>query len=101
MRYLTLSLIAFTPLAASAAQITDFASLVSELIGIINYVIAFVIALSFLTIVWGVVKAWIIGGGNEESVKSGKMTILVGFIVFTLMIGVWGILAILKQTFFA
>ncbi len=79
---------------------TDFKSLVGIFTGIINILIPFIITLTFLTIVWGVVKTWIIGGGDTEQIEKGKKIIAVGIIALVIMVSIWGILSLLRISIF-
>ncbi len=91
-----------TPLsfAYAAAAPGDFASLVAIVIGIIKTLIVLVFTLTFLVIIWGVVKGWIIGGGEAEGIESGKNTLFAGIVALVVMLSIWGILEILKSSLF-
>lgn len=78
----------------------DFKGLVGIVTGLISIMVPFIFALTILTIMWGVIKAWIIQGGDEKGVDSGKQIALVGIIALIIMSAVWGIVALLKNSFF-
>ncbi len=78
----------------------NFREFVGILLDIINVLVVFVFALSFLAILWGVTSAWIIGGGNEIEIARGKKIVLVGVIVLVIMTGIWGILELLRYSLF-
>lgn len=82
------------------AAVTDFKSLVGMLIGLINQLFLILIALTFLVLVWGIVKGWIIHGGDVESVEKGKKVLYAGIVVFTILASLYGILTMLRTTFF-
>ena len=87
------------PLSAYA-QPRSFKELVNVFVGIINLLIPLVIALTFIVFLWGIVQAWILGGGDETKVTQGKQIAIWGIIVFVVMIGVWGILALIRSGLF-
>jgi len=81
-------------------NMNSFSDLVVKFIEIISMLVPIVFALTFLVIVWGVIKAWIINAGDENSVAEGKNIAIVGTIGLVFMFGIWGILAILKASIF-
>jgi hypothetical protein len=78
----------------------SFAGFVATIIGIIQTLIALVFVLTFLVIVWGVIKGWVIGGGEAEGVSQGKSTLFAGIVGLVVMFSIWGILELLKSSFF-
>jgi hypothetical protein len=72
------------------AWIADFAALIVPLI----------ISLTFVWIIWGMVKSWIIQGGSEEGVQQGKWIIITGIIGLTIMIGMWGLIYLIQDFIF-
>ena len=103
MRLLFLSLFVLVPLSTFAQGITpptDFRSFLGILNGIINILIPIIFALTFLTIAWGVIKAWIIGDASSENVEKGKQIVFVGVIALVVMSAIWGILRLLQQGIF-
>ena len=103
MRLLLLSLVTLLPLSVFASNVTpptDFRSFLGILNGIINILIPIIFALTFLTIAWGVIKAWIIGDASSENVEKGKQMVFVGVIALVVMSAIWGILRLLQQGIF-
>ncbi len=78
----------------------NFSDLVASFITIISLLIPLIFAITLLVIVWKVIDAWIIHGGDEGKVEDGKHTIIVGIIALVIMSGIWGILSILQSSFF-
>jgi len=76
-----------------------FADLVGVLTHYISLLVPIIFALTFLYIAWGIIKAWIINGGDEGAVAEGKKIALVGVIALTFMFGIWGVLKILQGAF--
>lgn len=78
----------------------NFSDLVAEFINIITLLIPLIFAGTLLIIVWKVIDAWIIHGGEESKIEDGKHTIIVGLIALVVMSGIWGILSILQSSLF-
>ena len=74
----------------------DFRGVVAVFISIIDYLILVVFALSLLVFLWGITKAWVLGGGDEKSVSSGKQIAVAGIIGLVVMVGVWGLVALIQ-----
>lgn len=77
-----------------------FATLVDDVLQIVQKLIAFIFVFTFITFMWGVIKGWVIQGGSEEGVESGKKVVFAGIVAFVVMSSVWGILYILKSSIF-
>ncbi|MFT7507453.1 MAG: hypothetical protein ACI92I_000603 [Acidimicrobiales bacterium] len=78
----------------------NFADLVAKFIEIISLIVPIIFALTFVVLAWGIIKAWIINGGDENSVEEGKKIALAGVIALVIMFGIWGILAVLRNSLF-
>ncbi len=79
---------------------TSFKGLVEFIIDFINILIPTLFAVLFVYIVWKIVDAWVLNAGNDEKIEEGKRLITVAVLVFVLMISAWGIVALIKQSFF-
>ena len=102
MRYILLSLaLILTPLLSHAETpetLTEFLKIFKDIFSIL---IPIIFALTFITISWGVARAWIMGEASEEDVEKGKRLVFIGVIVLALMATVWGIVKMLSTTFFS
>ena len=78
---------------------STFTELVSRLTELIGLLIPVVIGLTFIFIAWKVLSAWVINGGDTESVEKGKNAALIGVVVLVFMFGLWGLLAVLQTSF--
>jgi hypothetical protein len=87
-----------TPLPTGSGE--DFAWLVGKFVGIINLIIPLLFGLALVVFIWGIMNAWILGGGDQTRIDKGKKTALAGVIGLVVMVGVWGIVALLKSSFF-
>ena len=56
----------FAPMLAFAQDATDFTNFIAQLLAFINAAIPFVFALAFLVFIWGMFKAFILGGSDPE-----------------------------------
>ena len=79
---------------------TSFKGLVEFVIDFINILIPTLFGLLFVYIVWKIVDAWILNAGNDEKIEEGKRLVTVAVLVFVLMVSAWGIVALIKQSFF-
>lgn len=87
------------PYAAFAAEKpTDFKSLVGLFLNLIDQGIYLFFALTVLVIIWGVVRTWVIQGGDAKTIEAGKKLVFVGIITLVIMTSLWGILHILQST---
>ena len=76
-----------------------FAQLVEKILEPINSLVPLLFGIILIIIIWRVIDAWVINGGDEEAVKKGKTTLLTGIIVLVVLLCVWGIVALLKVVF--
>ena len=79
---------------------TTYQGLVSHIIGIINLIIPTLFGLLFVYFIWKMVDSWIINAGDEKKVEEGKKYAIAAVLVFVLMVSVWGIVSMLKQSVF-
>lgn len=78
----------------------DFKGLVAVFTNFIALLVPVIFALTFLYVAWGIIKAWIINGGDEGAVEEGKKVALVGVVALAFMFGIWGVLKILQDALF-
>lgn len=83
------------------AYAQTFADLVGTILDVIAILVPLVIALTFLVIIWGVAKGWIINNEDTNSIEKGKQILIWGIIALIVMLSIWGIIALLRGTFFA
>jgi hypothetical protein len=59
--------------------------------------IPLVFGLALLMFIWGVFKAFILGGSDEEKQKEGKQLMLYAIIGFVVMVSIWGIVNLIAN----
>src|SRR4051812_31576646 len=97
MKKIIAFVLAGSPLLAFAQPITDINSLALKTTNIGNLIIGLAISLAVLFIIVNVVRYLIAGG--EEDRKKGGQAILYGVIGLFIILSIWGLVAILKNSF--
>ena len=94
---LTLSL----PVTALAVDKNDnFATLVDEIISLLQVVIPFIFSVALLVIIWKIIDTWIINAGDTTKLAAGRQFVLYAVLILVVMSGIWGILALLRSSLF-
>ncbi len=81
------------------AEPQNFTDVVNIVIDFSNLVILFLISLSIVVFLWGVMKVWILSGGDAYKVQEGKKYVVAGIVGLFVMVTVWGLVRILAITF--
>ena len=71
----------------------------SILSAINNIFVPVLFAVAFLVFLWGVYKYFILGAAEEKSREEGRNFVLWGIIGFVVILSVWGLVAIVGNTF--
>lgn len=79
---------------------TTFSGLVNEILGLINMVVPIIFAFVFVFLVWKIFDAWVINAADERKREEGKQYAVVASIVMVIMIIAWGVVAMLRRSFF-
>ena len=82
------------------SNITDFNSLVNYILELISLLIPVIFGLIVIVLVWRLIDAWVINGGDQTKIDDGKRTALIGIVVLVILSGVWGILELLRSSLF-
>lgn len=88
---------AILPLLAAAAT-TDVQGLIETAQNLINRLIPFFVAIAALVFIWGVVE-FVASAGDEEKRSKGRQHMLWGIVGLAVIVGLWGLVKILVQTF--
>ncbi len=79
---------------------TTFAGFVDMILGIINLIIPAIFAVIFLVLVWKIFDAWVINAADERKREEGKQFAIVSVIVLVIMMVVWGIVELIRDSIF-
>ncbi|MFA5791498.1 MAG: pilin [Candidatus Paceibacterota bacterium] len=83
--------------ACTSGTITTFQGMLCKVSEILGAILPVLIALGVVYFVWGVVQYVI--SSDEEAKKTGRNRIIYGIIGLAVIIGMWGLVNILKNTF--
>lgn len=98
-RIFSLGIIFIIPIFTFAAETPkDFKGLVELFLGIMNTLIYIIFALTILVLIWGILRAWVMGGDDAHKVENGKKLVLVGIITLVVMTSLWGILQVVRTS---
>src|SRR3989344_3922984 len=78
---------------------TTFSTLVNKILGYLAPVVPLILTLTMVVFIWGLAQ-FILASGDEKKVASGKQLMIWGIIGFFVAVSVWGIVAMLTNTFF-
>lgn len=81
-------------MAFAVENLTDLFDLVTSLM---NSAIPLIFGLAFLYFIWGLVK-YVYAGGDEKARKEGTNMIIWGVVIIFVMLSVWGLVNVLKNT---
>lgn len=95
-----IALASLPSIALAASTPTNFRGLVDVILGIIKIVVTLVFGLTFLYFMWTLIRTWIVHGGDAGSIEEGKKTLVVAVIALVIMISVWGIVGLIRQSLF-
>lgn len=98
-KYIAAGFIATVVSVPSIVLAKTFRELTGEILKIGNYIIPLIISLGLVYFLWGVSK-YVAPGGDDDKIKEGKNMMIYGIIGLFFMVSVWGLVAIVTQTFF-
>jgi len=84
--------------AQTACSGTGIGKMICQAQVIINSIVPVLIALGVVYFVWGVVT-YLVNGGDEEAKKKGRDRIVYGIIGFAVIVGLWGLVNVVVNTF--
>lgn len=85
------------PTTCKGGAITTLQGMLCKISEILNAIIPVLIALGVVYFVWGVITYVV--ASDEEAKKAGRDRIIYGVIGLAVIVGVWGLVAILRNTF--
>ncbi|MEI6553723.1 MAG: hypothetical protein WCO09_04080 [bacterium] len=77
---------------------SGLAGLIPYLIGFVQAVIVFILALAVLTFVWGIFKLVVASGDSKER-EQARGYIFWGVVALAVMVSVWGLVNLLTSSF--
>ncbi len=83
--------------ATGTQGVTDVATILCRIGNILNLVVPVLLALGIVYFVWGVINYVI--ASDEEAKKAGRDRIIYGIIGLAVIVGVWGLVKIVTNTF--
>lgn len=73
----------------------------AKIIYAINFYFApALMAIAFITFLWGVYKYFILGAANDTERETGRQFVLWGIIGFAVIVSVWGLVFLVSGTLF-
>jgi|SRR3989344_4659383 len=98
VKFIPISLFVFSPLVAfaQASASSGLAAVITKISDLLKSVLPVLISLGVVYFAWGVVQYFI--ADSEEAKKTGKDRIVYAIIGLTIIVSVWGLVAILNQT---
>ncbi|MDP3874982.1 MAG: hypothetical protein U1C66_00385 [Patescibacteria group bacterium] len=79
------------------AELTGVKDLIQAVGGLLNPLIAIVVAVALLVFFWGLAKFIFRLGGDEKAVEEGKRIMLWGLLALFVMVSVWGIINFMQK----
>ena len=95
----TLSAILFLGAAPRVLFARDLKSILGIFVDLLNLSINLMMVLALLGFIYGAIK-FIYSAGDERARDAGKKTMVWGILALFFMVAVWGMVKVLKQTFF-
>ena len=86
-----------TPTVCQSGTITTIQGILCKISEILNAIIPVLIALGIVYFVWGVITYVV--ASDDEAKSTGRDRIIYGIIGLAVILGVWGLVGILKNTF--
>lgn len=86
------------PRIASAQTVRDFDGLVQKIYNILSSIVPIIISLAVIVFLWGIFQ--LVKSNSEDSRKDAIKIISFGVFALFVMVSVWGLVAILSNTFF-
>lgn len=84
---------------AYAAQADDLSGLLEIIREILGTLVPIIVGLALVVFLWGVLR-YVIAGADKEGKEQGRNFMIWGIIGLTVMVSIWGLVALVKNTFF-
>ena len=96
---LTVSLLPATAFAQSLSSINNVNDVTNTFQSLLDLATSIIVALAVVFIIWNVVKYLIQGGADADKRKEAQSAIFAGIIGLFVIVSIWGLVSILKNTF--
>ncbi len=93
-----LILITFAPSLALAQPVNNFEGLVAKIYGMLASIVPLIVALTLVVFLWGIFQ--LVRSNSEDTRADAIKVITFGVVALFVMVSVWGLVAILNNTFF-
>ncbi len=93
-----LGMIPLTAFASHQGSSGGLGGVIQRITSLLNALIPFIITLAMVYFLWGV-SQFILHGGDETKRSEGRQTMIYGIIALFVMVSVWGLVALLTNTF--
>ncbi len=88
----------FLPHLASAQTVSNFEQLVEKIYGMLSSIVPIIVSLAVIVFLWGIFQ--LVRSSSEDARKDAIKVITFGIVALFVMVSVWGLVAILSNTFF-
>lgn len=85
---------------SAAPSKMSIAGLVNWLVGLLNYVVRFIVLLALIAFLYGILKLVFVDASNETERAKARKFMLWGIVSLFVMVSVWGLVNVLKSTVF-
>jgi hypothetical protein len=79
---------------------STFAEVLNVFIALFDNIITLLVVLIFFFVLWRVFTTWFLHGDDPKEIERGRQSVFIGLLVLVLVIGLWGVVAIVRTTFF-
>ena len=94
-KFASLALVVVPVVSFAQVNTAYFESIIAGIGRLITGAIPVVFALAILVFIWGIFKAFILGGSDPDKQKEGKSLMLYAVIGFFAMVAIWGLVNLL------
>lgn len=96
-----LPLLLLAPMVAlGQGELTEVKSFLDNIVTFMNgTLVPLIFAIAFLAFIWGMFKAFILGGSDEGKQSEGKQLMMYAIAGFVIMVSLWGIVNLVASGF--
>ncbi|MEZ4195293.1 MAG: hypothetical protein R3B53_02775 [Candidatus Paceibacterota bacterium] len=79
---------------------TTYTELVNSLLNLINLLVPVIIGVVFVVLAFKIFDAWVVHADDEKKQEEGRQYAITGVIVMVVVVVIWGIVALIKNSIF-